>query len=760
MMRTAWLSAVVALGLVAIVLIIRWSRRRYTLRQIKGRLLFDSNAVSTASYPVGAFIITWDPENGGRLSIHHQAKPDKVLWASLPGRSFLAAALGAETVKGARGFFTFKDELQTICADQIITAFILDAKASTLTVVGTLSCRRGHDTVDYQLTFVARSTNQLTFEFTLADERYNRTYLTYASDRNEHFYGFGMQFTYFDVKGQRLPIVSTEQGVGRGAQPITLGANLAAGAGGTWYTTYAGVPHYMTSRMRSLFLTTYEYAVFDLRQVDRAQIQLWAPRMAGRILHGESPAQLIKEYTAYAGRMRPLPNWILEGAIVGMQGGTDKVRRILAKLQEAETPISALWLEDWVGQRVTSFGKQLWWNWELDKDHYPGWDALVDELHQQGIRMMVYVNCHLADAAGKSNHRRNLFAEAAAHGYLVKNRFGEPHLIQNSDFSGGMLDLTNPHAQRWMKAVLHQQVIGIGASGWMADYGEALPYDAVLWSGEPASSYHNRYPEAWAALNRETIDDTGRGKELVFFSRSAYRHSPSHSTLFWLGDQLVSWDHFDGIKTAVTGLLSSGLSGFSLNHSDIGGHTGNTNAIRSYHRTRELLLRWTELNAFTTIFRTHEGNTPDANHQFYSDEESLAHFIRFAKVYNAWSFYRKQLVREAAQTGLPVVRHLLVHYPSDPNVYDLWYQQFMVGSEFMVAPVLDPNTDKVAAYLPAGRWVHLWSSDSYGPEAGRVTVHAPLGQPAVFYREDSPVACRFLANLDAAGILEPSERTA
>jgi len=69
---------------------------------------------------------------------------------------------------------------------------------------------------------------------------------------------------------------------------------------------------------------------------------------------------LIAEYTAYAGRMRPLPDWIGEGAIVGIQGGATSVQRALERLQSHGTPVAAIWLQDWVGQRRTSFGTQLW----------------------------------------------------------------------------------------------------------------------------------------------------------------------------------------------------------------------------------------------------------------------------------------------------------------------------------------------------------------------------------------------------------------
>jgi hypothetical protein len=204
-------------------------------------------------------------------------------------------------------------------------------------------------------------------------------------------------------------------------------------------------------------------------------------------------------------------------------------------------------------------------------------------------------------------------------------------------------------------------------------------------------------------------------------------------------------------------MLSSGLSDFSFNHGDVGGYTAIGNPLKDYHRSKELFMRWTELGAFTTVLRTHEGNRPEANHQIYSDGETLRHFSRLAKVYAAWGPYREELVEEAGETGLPVVRHPLLHYWDDPEVYGLRYQ-LMVGSEFMVAPVLDPGEDTVEAYLPAGRWIHLWTGETYGSvgRGSRVIVGAPIGEPAVFYKEGSAAGRRFREELALRGLLERS----
>ncbi|NOK63342.1 MAG: alpha-glucosidase [Chloroflexi bacterium AL-W] len=446
------------LGGVGAGLTLWWGRRQYRQRQIIGRL---TCAAPSMHFAVGQFLVFWEKEDGGQLRIYHQEQPERPLWSSIAGQGFVAAARGTETITEVRGNFFVYDRLHTLCVDQQIER--LSATRQTVTLSGILQQRRGHAKVDYMLTLTASSSNQLSFTLEFADSSYNRAYLTYASDPDEHFFGFGEQFSCFNLKGKRLPIFVMEQGIGRGAQPITLGAHLQACAGGAWHTSYAGVPHYITSQLRSLFLENYEYVVFDMRQPDRVQIQLFADRMVGRLIYGATPRQLIEEYTTYTGRMRPLPDWIHDGAIVGLQGGTEQVRHLWAVLRAHNIPITALWLQDWVGRRTTSFGEQLWWNWELDRERYPEWEQLRNDLAEQGIRILIYINPFFVDTSEKSSVQRNLFAEAKTRGFLVKRPNGEPYLLRSTDFDAGLLDITNPAARIWMQDIIKEQVVGVGA---------------------------------------------------------------------------------------------------------------------------------------------------------------------------------------------------------------------------------------------------------------------------------------------------------
>jgi alpha-glucosidase len=195
---------------------------------------------------------------------------------------------------------------------------------------------------------------------------------------------------------------------------------------------------------------------------------------------------------------------------------------------------------------------------------YPDWEKLASTI--QPARLTTYMNPYLANtvAANKKNYRRDLFAEAASLGYLVQNTTGQPYIQSSASasFTFGTIDLTNPDACRWTRNIIRCNMLGDQTgcppnvtairgpqSGFMSDFGEYLPWDSVVASGEPASKVHNQFPSLWAETCREAIHEANLDQEVTFFSRSASATSPKYSTLFWAGDQLTSWDLFDGMQS-------------------------------------------------------------------------------------------------------------------------------------------------------------------------------------------------------------------
>jgi alpha-glucosidase (family GH31 glycosyl hydrolase) len=233
------------------------------------------------------------------------------------------------------------------------------------------------------------------------------------------------------MKGKRIPILVTEQGLGRGLQPLTfICNNFKDYAGGTEFSTYAPIPHYITSKNRSVFLENYHFSVFDFSDHEHVKIELAAMSLQMQIVYGNSPLELIEHFTDFSGRMKALPEWISSGAIVGTQGGRAFVEDVHAKLRKFDVPIAAYWLQDWVGNRVAPWGVALWWNWEVDEVRYPNWEEFVQKMLADDVRMMTYVNSHVGNVDAKVDPppRRNLFKELTSAGYDVKEKDGNTML--------------------------------------------------------------------------------------------------------------------------------------------------------------------------------------------------------------------------------------------------------------------------------------------------------------------------------------------
>lgn len=671
---------------------------------------------------------------------------------------------------GVAGHLSIVEKIKARLENQSVEAVEVGAEA--LTLAGTLSPTRamaGSVIVGYRLRITRSDDETLELALELDREEGVWTQLCWTSRPGTAKFGFGVQFSHVDLSGRRVPLLTAEQGVGRGAQPLTFAAEVLGGAGGQWWSTYSPAPFVLQSDLRALYLTDTAPMQFDLRREAESSVLVYQPRLTARLVAGASPGALIEGYTRFAGRMEPLPEWVHSGAIIGLQGGEEKVERVVADLQRHGAPLAGVWLQDWVGNRKVPFGQRLWWDWQRNPDTYPNWDRLITRLEGDGLHALAYVNPFLSEMSERPGGRPDLFSAAEAGSYFVKDAAGQTYLTDQGDFKAGMIDLSNPAAREWYLGTLSEQLLAASVLGWMADFGEGLPLDAVLADGD-ALQWHNRYPQEWADFNRDLrarlAARSGRQpSDYVAFFRSGYTRSPAGASLFWLGDQTVTWDEHDGLRSALTGLLSSGFSGFSLQHGDVGGYTSTVSPLPRRVRSRELLARWGELLAFTVVLRSHEGNRPALNTQVYSTEETLADFARAARLHAAWYELRVELMAEAAVSGAPVVRHPWLAYPEDPATLKV-SNQFFLGREVLVAPVVRQGRTTVAVYLPAGSgaWTHVFAplaaaageaTGHYDAGDGRwVNVPAPLGRPGVFVH-DGAGANRDLVGRLRAAVKEP-----
>ena len=631
---------------------------------------------------------------------------DRLLLRHSAEQPALFLGRGREEIKMYRGNFTLRDRL-----DGRFALRFLGAEGECL--------RFAHPDLagEYRLRVYADG-GLLRLEGACEDESVDRLWLRLEAEPGERVTGGGEQFSALDLRGKNYPIWTREQGVGRNKlTEITRLADASDGGGGDYHTTFFPQPSFVSSRLYFAHLENYEYSELDFRESDYHEITLWTPALRLVFGAGESYAALLGALTALLGRQVALPEWACRGLWLGVQGGTERALEMLRRCREGGLHVSAVWIQDWEGKRVTSFGKRLQWDWRWNRETYPELDKVIAQ--DAETAWMGYINPYLV-AGGV------LFSEAAEKGYFVKRADGTDYLFDFGEYDCGVVDLTLPAAFEWYKGVIKTNLIGLGFKGWMADFGEYLPADAVCRGGS-GLALHNAWPMLWARCNREAVEEAGKLGECVFFMRAGAALSQRYATLIWAGDQCVDWSEDDGLPSVVTAALTLGMSGFGLHSCDIGGYT----TLFYLKRDEELLKRWIEFAAFTPVMRTHEGNRPDNNVQVYDSLELIKAAARMTAVHDALTPYLRAAMEENETRGLPVMRPLFFA----EDVPEAWRREnysYLLGEELLVAPVVEPGAQTRTLWLPKGSWVHLWTGETYG--GGSVSVKAPIGQPPVFFR--------------------------
>ena len=574
-----------------------------------------------------------------------------------------------------------------------------------------------------------REENRLHIHMEFDNPDYNRYWLTFPVEEDEHFYGCGETFSEFDLKGQKVRIwVAEHQNFKRISEKLCkqelYGKTPKEKLPFSEYESYYAQPTFTSSRQYYVHVDGSCFMEFDFSQ--KGYVTLYMRECCDvEIGFGDSFTEVSALLTERLGRQPQLPDWLYDGMILGIQGGTEAVDHKIQRALDAGAKICGVWCQDWCGCRRTDFGYQVMWNWEWNRELYPGLDEKIPEWKDKGVHFLGYINPFMA-------LEKELYQYASKHGYCVKDKDGKDYLVTITTFPAAMIDFTNPKAYAWYKNVIRQNLIGMGLSGWMADFGEYLPTDCVLYSGENPENMHNQWPALWARMNRETIEECGKLGEVFFFTRAGFTETVKTSTMMWNGDQHVDWSVDDGLLSVIPATLSLAMSGFGLVHSDVGGYTTKENMTRS----RELLMRWEEMNAFSTLMRSHEGNQPWRNVQFDDDGELLAQLEKTTKWHVALRSYLKEAVQQEAEHGIPVMLPLFYHYDEEAAYTE--DTEYLLGRDILVAPVYEEGKNMRTCYLPQDEWVHLFTGKTYS--GGSYEVEAQIGCPPVFIRRDSPWA--------------------
>ncbi len=614
-----------------------------------------------------------------------------------------------ETVRSAFGIWTFA---QT----GVVTA--RPTGAVSLAVEGDAAVLRARDASGASVLRARRvSADEVELRLTMQTPGPARSLgVRFACEDASHFLGFGEQYNAVDHRGRNVPLWVSEQGIGR--SPARRNA-----FSGDHTTTYFPVPFFLDPRGFGVALDTDARAVADLCADDPAAWTFSAQdpaELVVRLYTGPTVPDVMAAWTRLQGRSAPPPAWAVEGVWLGVQGGPEPaVRAAVARARRFDVPLAAVWSQDWLGRRKFGAGNVgVRYRWSVDESWYPDLAGLIRELNAGGVRFLGYFNPFLVP-------EQDLYADAVRDNFIARAPGGAPATFPISVVTGGVLDVSNPAAVRWFQGYAGR-ALDLGLSGWMHDFGEWLPHDAVLSDGSDPRRAHNRYPERWQRAAREVLEARHPDGDWIMLSRSGWLRAAHASQVVWAGDQEATWDDDDGLRTVIPALVSLGLAGVGYCTHDVAGFSGGPS-------TRELYQRWVELAAFTPVFRTHEGLQRAANWSWDRDDETTTHFSRFARVHRALAADLRALGDAHQRTGMPIVRALALGFPAEPRGYDV-RDEYLLGDALLVAPVVTMGATSRSVYFPPGPWFDVWDPSRRYEGPMEATVDAPIGRPPVFSR--------------------------
>ncbi|MCR5741643.1 MAG: alpha-glucosidase [Gammaproteobacteria bacterium] len=555
-------------------------------------------------------------------------------------------------------------------------------------------------------------------------EGFNRLEYSLNSDESEVIYGTGEQYSHLNLKGTDVKIWLSEHHlvkmfVMKFFREKLFGVNPSYIINHKYHQSYYASPTFMSSKKYFINALTSQYALFSFKK-DRTVLSFREIPKEIRGFSAESFKELSHKVSEELGYQNFVPTWTEDGAIISIQSGTENVIKAYNFCKEKGIKLAGIWCQDWSGMIETEFGHQVFWNWECDNKLYHDLKETIDMLHKDGIKFLGYINTFLKRDSAQ-------YKEAKEKGYCVKMQSGEIYHVKSTTFDAAIVDLTNPDAFNWYKEIIKKNMIEFGLDGWMADFGEYLPTDSVVYTNN-ALEAHNEWPTLWMKCNHDALKECGVEKEVFYFNRASYKTTIPYCQSMWCGDQHVDFSDDYGMGSVIPATLSMAMSGVGFTHSDIGGYT----TVIHMKRDAELMKRWAEMNVFTPVFRCHEGNRPWSNVQ-YDNDEVYDHFRLMSLYYSHLKEYNDYTRCEYYNNGLPINRPLFYEI-DDPNTYTI-RDEFMYGSDILVAPILRPKEEKRKVYLPKGNWVEFFTNKEY--TGGTYEVESKIGKPLAFYKKES-----------------------
>lgn len=486
---------------------------------------------------------------------------------------------------------------------------------------------------------------------------------------------------------------------------------------------YKSIPFFITLRkdcVYGIFFDNTYKSYFDMGKEQEGYYYFGADNgnLDYYFIAGDNMPKVVQGYSYLTGTT-PLPQLFTLGYHQSRWGyeTSAEIRAIADKYRALKVPIDTIHFDiDYMdGYRVFT------WN---EKDFgQPG--QVISELAKKGFKVVTII-----DPGVKLDPGYEKYEEGTEGGYFARTPEGEVYV--NAVWPGDAVypDFGNPAAREWW-ADNQKYLVELGVRGVWNDMNEPasfrgeLPLDVVFTDEDQPTTHaamHNIYGHLMAKATYEGLKRHD-GRRPFVITRACYSGSQKYTTA-WTGDNQSLWEH---LRMAIPQMCNMGLSGLVFIGTDVGGFGADV--------TPELLSRWVQVGCFSPLFRNHSSKGSTRQEPWLFGQETLDINRKYIELRYRLLPYLYDMFHETEQSGMPVIRPLVLHYEQDKNTWNM-NDEFLFGEQMLVAPVVEQGSVKKLLYLPEGVWYDYDTKERV--EGGRYLVKdAPLDVCPIFVKAGS-----------------------
>lgn len=533
------------------------------------------------------------------------------------------------------------------------------------------------------------------------------------NEKDSHIYGLGEKTSFLDKAGEKYDMWNSDVFDPHVPEIECL---------------YVSIPFFIhfnyDKAPYGIFLDNPGRTSFDFRSSEESySFEVQSGELDYYFILGNTVKDIVSRYSSLTGRMDLPPAWAIgyhQSRYSYMS--QDEVIALAHTFKEKQIPVDAIHLDIHYMDEYRVF--------TFDPIRFPQPRKMIEELNELGIRIVTIV-----DPGVKKDPDYKQYQAGILNDYFCKKLEGDLFFGDVWPGTSAFPDFTEEEIRQWW-GEQHQYYTELGIHGIWNDMNEPAVFNTTKTmdldvvhrnDGDPKThgELHNLYGMLMSMATQQGLKQQLSGSRPFVLTRAGYAGVQKYAAT-WTGDNRSFWEH---LAMSIPMVLNLGLSGQPFAGPDIGGF--------AHHASPELLARWTQAGVFFPYCRNHSVIDSIRQEPWAFGEEIEAICQSYIRMRYQFLPYIYTQFYEAHKTGLPIMRPLLLEYADDRNVYNLC-DQFLVGTDLLVAPILRPSTTARAVYLPEGEWVDYWSGERY--EGGKnILADAPLDRLPLYIRAGAVV---------------------